>query len=418
VADKPFQFDGHDFARGSVLITRKDNTQFSGDLVATLREVCKEAKSAAIGVGTGMGPGDLPDLGGEHFVLLQPPRIAILGREPITAYSFGESWYVIDHMLGLRASYIDAHGLGGSDLRRYNVLVIPDGAGPVLKEHMEDLKAWATAGGTIVTVGSSCGAFAKEKDGLGSTRLLPDVLTKLDAYRQAVVREWEGRTTEPDPVKVWSATPPAELTYPWMIGESGGGGDDKGGDDEAKRRDAWRAVFMPAGTVLAGRVDDRSWLTAGCGEYVPLVYFGDTVLMPPPGVQAPVRLGVFSGASCSIADEPEEEAPTPKPEAKDSDKPNADKPGAEKEEKKQPAGWTIAPSGYELRLRMSGLLWPEAANRLANSAYVTRESIGAGQLILFAASPTYRAAALGTTRIFSNAVVCGPGMGASQPIKP
>jgi hypothetical protein len=71
-----------------------------------------------------------------------------------------------------------------------------------------------------------------------------------------------------------------------------------------------------------------------------------------------------------------------------------------------------------MRLRMSGLLWPEAADRLANSAWVTRESIGAGELILFATDPTFRAATLGTSRIFANAVVYGPGMGASQPIVP
>jgi hypothetical protein len=71
-----------------------------------------------------------------------------------------------------------------------------------------------------------------------------------------------------------------------------------------------------------------------------------------------------------------------------------------------------------MRLRMSGLLWPEAADRLANAAYATRESVGAGQLILFAADPNFRGAALGTARIFANAIVLGPGMGASEPIKP
>ena len=66
-----------------------------------------------------------------------------------------------------------------------------------------------------------------------------------------------------------------------MIGEK----DDKPSDDELKRRDSWRGIFMPVGTVLAARVDDRHWLTAGCGEYVPVIYTGETVLMTPPSVQ-------------------------------------------------------------------------------------------------------------------------------------
>jgi hypothetical protein len=67
---------------------------------------------------------------------------------------------------------------------------------------------------------------------------------------------------------------------------------------------------------------------------------------------------------------------------------------------------------------MSGLLWPEAADRLAHSAYCTQERVGAGQVILFSGNPTFRSAARGTTRLFMNAVVMGPGMGASPAIKP
>jgi len=74
-------------------------------------------------------------------------------------------------------------------------------------------------------------------------------------------------------------------------------------------------------------------------------------------------------------------------------------------------GWSSLPEQHNLRLRMSGLLWPEAAQRLANTAYLTRESKGNGQIILFANSPTFRASNLGTTRLFLNALVYGPGLG-------
>src|SRR6185436_426310 len=64
-------------------------------------------------------------------------------------------------------------------------------------------------------------------------------------------------------------------------------------DDEAKRRDSWRQVFMPQGAILAARTDDRHWLTAGCGQLLPVLYDGDTVLMAAGAVQAPVRFGAF-----------------------------------------------------------------------------------------------------------------------------
>jgi len=57
---------------------------------------------------------------------------------------------------------------------------------------MDTLKAWVSGGGTLIAIGSSAGALAKDKEGLGAVRQLPDVLAKLDEYRQAVVRELGG----------------------------------------------------------------------------------------------------------------------------------------------------------------------------------------------------------------------------------
>ncbi len=391
VADKPFRFDGREFARGSVVVTRKDNTAFTGHLVKAVDEVAAAAGVAAIGVASGMGPGDLPDLGGEHFVLLETPRIAVFGREPFSAYGFGEAWRQIDLVLGLRASYLNANTAGFDDLRRYNVIVLPAGGARALKNHTDTLKTWVESGGTLIAIGSTAAALASET-GIGAARLLPDVITKLDDHRQAIVREWEGRSATVDPGAVWSYSPPTSVTYPWLIGEAG----DKPGEDEARRRDAWRALFSPQGSIVAGRVDDRSWLTAGCADYLPVMYNTDYVFIATGSVRAPIRLGAILPG-----------APEPRPE---TEKESTDE---------MPApGWTLAPPGHELRLRMSGLLWPEAADRIAHSAYVTREPVGSGQVILFATSPTFRAASLGTARVFSNAVVYGPGMGASHPVKP
>ena len=66
-------------------------------------------------------------------------------------------------------------------------------------------------------------------------------------------------------------------------------------------------------------------------------------------------------------------------------------------------------------LRLSGLLWPEARKRWANTAYATRESSGNGQIILFAGSPTWRSYFYETGRMFINSLLLGPGFGTRQP---
>jgi len=68
------------------------------------------------------------------------------------------------------------------------------------------------------------------------------------------------------------------------------------------------------------------------------------------------------------------------------------------------------------KLRLSGLLWPEAKQRLADTAYATVESIGQGQLILFATDLTYRVWLPAVQRLLLNAILLGPGMGTSQPL--
>ena len=63
------------------------------------------------------------------------------------------------------------------------------------------------------------------------------------------------------------------------------------------------------------------------------------------------------------------------------------------------------------RLQLGGLLWPEAAGRLANTAYATREGKGRGQVILFLNEPEFRGWTLGTRRMLVNAILYGPGLG-------
>lgn len=416
-AEKPIRLDGVDHARGSILIVAKDNPNFQGSLEDTLRAVADEANITFTPVASGLGPGDLPDLGGGFFQLLQPPKIAVLAQSPISSYGYGEVWFLLDQTFKLRFASLEFASLGGVDLRRYNTLIVPTGAhDDDLKPFLPALKDWVSQGGTLIAMESSAEVFAKE-GGIGSSRLLPDVLGKLDDYRMAAIRQWEALSDAPTTEDVYSRQPPERLDYPWNLDEG-----DKPSDEELKRRDAWRQIFSPQGAVVAGRVDDRSWLTAGCDSMLPLLYAGKTVLMAPTGVQAPVRMGVFVAAA---------EKPKPATEPRESEKPakakaapdagkadsNDDK-GDQDADKPKPLGWRVAPKGHDMILRMSGLLWPEAADRIANSAYVTREQIGKGQIILFAANPSTRAATLGTQRILSNAIVLGPGLGTRATITP
>ncbi len=394
VANRSFLFETEVFAPGSVVIATADNARFEGNLFDAVAETAAELALEVTPIRSGLGEGELPDLGGQHFNRLEPPRIALLGRGGIHPYDYGAIWLTLDHRLGVRHTHLNEETGRFTDLRRYNVIVLPDRwFGELDPGWMEALKSWVRAGGTLVAIGRSAAAIAREEPGLSEVRQLPDVLDKLDAYELAILREWMARNGEmPGPEAIWSHAARPGLEFPWA-----GEGGKRPAKEELERRDSWQRLFMPQGAILAGRVDEKNWLTFGTGEYVPVLFADHPVLMSLNGVDTAVRLGCLTAEEGSGASPASQGAESPAPRR---------------------AGWAALPEGYELRLRMSGLLWPEAADRLANAAYLTRESVGRGQVILFASPPAFRGSTMGTARMLANALVYGPGFGARHPIEP
>ncbi len=383
VADRAVELGGASFARGSVVVIPADNRTWDGDLGETVRRSAVELGLEAAGVTTGLGDGELPDIGGGHFERLQRPRIALLARDGTSSYDYGSIWHTLDHRLGVRHSQLDAGALRFADLRRYNVLVAPDRSfGSLPKEVRSAIRSWVEAGGTLIAIARSAAEIAAEENGISGVRRLRDVLGELDDYETAVLREaMASARALPAESQVWSHLVSAEPSRPW----DGLADVARAASEVLERRDAWDRMYMPRGAFVAARTDPEHWLTYGVGEELPVLVGGGTVLMAGHPVQTPVRFGVLEPSA-----------------------------GAEARR----IGWSVVPADFDLRLRMSGLLWPEATGRLANSAAVTRERVGSGQVILFANAPTFRASTLGTARLLLNAIVYGPGLGAGAPILP
>ena len=86
------------------MITRLDNRNFAGDVRQTIDATTRELGVRAVAISSGLGEGDLPDLGGEHFKRLEPPRIALLTRGGSNPHDVGEIWFFLDQELGIRHS--------------------------------------------------------------------------------------------------------------------------------------------------------------------------------------------------------------------------------------------------------------------------------------------------------------------------
>ena len=354
VCDRPFTTGGRTFSRGSLLIRRHEN---EGDAAAIAEHVAAAARESGARVhatASGRSPDDGPDLGGQHFDLLSRPRVAVLANAPVTADRYGHLWHELDARLGVPFTLLDAQG--GGDLRRYNVLVLPPGSGSYLRERSSQLQRWVEGGGTLIAIADAAAAAAGSD--LSAVVLRRNALEDLDDYASAVERERSAFRVEVDEASVWGdpSTSPAEAAADEEQAEAAAPAEV---DDEL---DAWMRGFSPYGVNLLAEVNPRHWITAGAGTSMPVYFSGSRVFLSRAPVDTPVRLA------------PAED------------------------------------------LRLGGLVWPEARSRIADSAWLTVESRGRGQVILFAAMPAFRGYHAATARLFANAVVLGPGLGASQPL--
>jgi hypothetical protein len=353
IATKPFTFDGREYKEGTVLLRGHENPE---GLFEILQKITSDFAIDILPVDSALSK-DGPDLGTQKFKLLSAPQVAIASQWPIRSTSFGSVWYLLDYQLQLRSSPVNIQNINNMDLRKYNVLVLPDGRdlGRVLNtKTVEKIKRWIENGGTLIAIGSSA-AFAAGKDrGLSSVRLKRDVLDKLAVYKEAVEQERNALDITIDPNQIWG-TKAAE--------DNAAKEEAKKPDiEKLKRTDEWQRIFSPEGTFLSGTVNTEHWLGFGLQKKLPVMFWGSYAFMSKHPVRTVVRLD-------------------------DKNK-----------------------------LRLSGLLWPEAKERIADTAYATVERVGRGQIILFATDPTYRMWLPSMQRLFLNSVLLGPGMGTSQPL--
>lgn len=380
VLDRDGLFNGVKFSRGSVVVNRHDNKLEQQALEQIITTVAQETKTLAIAINQGLGEDDLPDIGGEHFKLLAKPQVGMLTQNGIDPGDLGSIWHMLDTELGIRHSHLAHELFSQMDLRQYNVLIIPSRYyGELSEGNVKQLDTWVKAGGTLIVNGNSAAQLASEES-FSKVKLLKDSFEKASDYNLSLYREWLAQQiTISNAKQVNSHTVTNDLWTPWKNAEAL-----KPMDKSALEKwHDWTANFMPSGAMAATRTDQKHWLTYGVDRELPVLTGNAPLFMVKDNADAIVRYGVLTKNSKA---------------------------------KERMLAWATIPQGYDLHLRMSGLIWPEAQQRLSNAAYLTRESKGNGQVIMFANMPNFRGATKGTARLLLNAIVYGPGLGAYQPI--
>ncbi len=359
-AKKPFAVEGKGFAPGTILLRKSENSD--PNLTSTLQALSEQYDINIYGVNTALAE-EGADLGGNEFELLQMPKIGLLANSPIDFTDFGAIWHLLDQKMDMRISTIDLARFGWTDLSLYNVLIFPSSWGggegytrQLGKGGIGKLKQWVENGGTLIALGNAAAFATDTSTGLSQVRLREVVLDSLPVYQEALAKLERAEEFQIDTMDLWQPkeTSAAEKKEP---AEKTAPPDSKA----LKEADERGKLFKPRGAILKVDLDPEHWLSFGVGEKVPVLVYSSDAFMAKEPVQTAGRFAK-------------------------SDK-----------------------------LRLGGLLWPEARNRWAQTAYLTRESKGKGQVILFAAPPNFRGYFNGAERLLVNAFLLGPGLGAEIP---
>ena len=252
VATAGFETGGERFARGSLLLFGAEAPDG-----AALRAALSDLAATGARI---LGAGDPlttsgPHLGSDQFVPVIPGRIAMVMGGPVRPSAYGSPWYLFERRFGLPFTALSWERLADTDLRGYQVLILPDGgypdAGndPRAARTLDHLADWTDRGGVLITMRGASAWLSGEDDSWIRTRLKPGFASKSAFMTDG------GRPDDPDPGEA-GAEQPAEV--------------------------------IP-GAILRALPNPESFLSFGYEDAFPVMVWSSLAFEPDPAVAAAAR---------------------------------------------------------------------------------------------------------------------------------
>jgi len=181
-SEKPLSFNGEEFERGSLVITRSDNQKFPkfDEVLNRIADLNQRELYASMTSFSDNGT----DFGSPDVKLLSKQRIAVLKGNGTSSLSYGSIWHFFETQLHYPITSIDTEYFSSIDLDYYDVLILPEGwdyEKKLNESTLNDLIDWVKNGGKIIAIGMATSFFKdKEEFGLKSNKKEDDENTEND----------------------------------------------------------------------------------------------------------------------------------------------------------------------------------------------------------------------------------------------
>jgi hypothetical protein len=262
-SDKAFTHSGRRYPAGTLIIDVADNPDTLKDSIAGLAATtgCEVVSVNNSWVTDG------PNFGSENVVRFNLPRVAIAWDEPVSAYSAGNTRFIIERQFDFPVTAIRINQLKNADLSRYQVLILPESgwfgsySDALGEKGTANLKDWVTRGGVLIGIGNANRYLAD-----------PDIDLLSIRREDAVVETDEDKT---------------------KANEGGKKDDDKTKEATVEGRylnssDDYKASITPekdrpdsvAGVLVKADVDPDHWLGAGVAPTLNVLARGSDIYTP------------------------------------------------------------------------------------------------------------------------------------------
>ncbi|SNS60341.1 Zinc carboxypeptidase [Belliella buryatensis] len=156
--------DGKKFNRGTILVSKGQKNVSDREMLADLEKLAENSGLQIHAINSGYTKG--VNLGSPSIDVLEQPRIALLVEGGVSSSEAGEIWHLLDQRFEMPVTLLPVDRIGNADLSRYNTIILPNGNYNSLgKSGADRIKAWTSAGGTLIARGNALTWLAAQEIG-------------------------------------------------------------------------------------------------------------------------------------------------------------------------------------------------------------------------------------------------------------
>ncbi|MDX1632060.1 MAG: M14 family zinc carboxypeptidase, partial [Thermoanaerobaculia bacterium] len=149
VALEPLASANREYPAGTLFIPRSPRE----DDLQTIRAAAGRTGQELAPVSTSLTTDGI-SLGSGSMLRIRPVRIGLLRGPGLSPTGFGALWHLLDREIDTDLTVVDRRALSGTDLGRFDVLVLPDGWGyeDLGQGALERMNHWIREGGTLIAL--------------------------------------------------------------------------------------------------------------------------------------------------------------------------------------------------------------------------------------------------------------------------